>query len=66
MRLLITAIDTKLSDAHKIVIHADKMNAGEHGRRFNARTIEEKEKWLLLQSEIYSNLKILFFLEETL
>lgn len=29
------------SDAHKIVIHADKTPAGQHVRRFNAPTIDE-------------------------
>ncbi|GFT44540.1 uncharacterized protein NPIL_99251 [Nephila pilipes] len=40
-RLFKTAIDMMPSDTHKIVIHADRTPAGEHVRRFNARTVDE-------------------------
>ncbi|GFT70200.1 uncharacterized protein NPIL_38011, partial [Nephila pilipes] len=36
-----TAIDMMPSDTHKIIIHADRMPAGEHVRRFNAPTVDE-------------------------
>ncbi|VDK86817.1 unnamed protein product [Onchocerca ochengi] len=40
LHLFKTAIDT-LSDTRTIIIHADKMPAGEHVQRFNAPTIDE-------------------------
>jgi hypothetical protein len=41
VRLFKTAIDMMPTDTHKVVIHADKQPAGEHARRFNARTKDE-------------------------
>ncbi|GFV50420.1 uncharacterized protein TNCV_3336101 [Trichonephila clavipes] len=41
LRLFKTAIDMTLFDTHTIVIRADKTNAGEHVRRFNATTVDE-------------------------
>ena len=35
VRLFITAKDMMLSDTHKVVIHDDGTQAGEHVRRFN-------------------------------
>lgn len=41
IQLFTTALDRMPSDDFKIVIRADKRRTGEHGRRYNAPTIEE-------------------------